>query len=116
MASVIKHMALDRGSVRKVDEDGRLILSSTATFKANVCGYHGSEIPDAQRLGLDTNRIYHLLRYPAELARGAARFEGKPLLVLHKVLAADAYPHERVVGSVNNVRSEPPCLQAGLSV
>jgi hypothetical protein len=55
-------MALDKATVRRVDQDGRLYIETTNLSKANVCPYYGDEIPDFGRLGLDRR----LAEIPAE--------------------------------------------------
>jgi len=96
-------IAMDRASsVRSYDADGRLHLRVTNISKANVCGYLGREIPAWDTLGLDPDRIYNLLRDPAELAAGAATFNNLPVLSEHvPVTAYDDGSHKPglVVGS-----------------
>lgn len=92
-------LALDRASVRRIDDDGRLHVEITNISKANICPYNGSEIPGCEALGLDPNRVYHLLRDPAELAKAAPTFNNIPLLSEHvPVNAVDHHP-ELVIGS-----------------
>ena len=111
------HIALDRASVRTIDPtSGHLHVSVTNISKANVCPYNGAEIPDAERLGLAPNRVYMLLRDPAELEKAAPTFEGKPLLDLHKPQSAADHDHNLTVGSVSNIRWSDPYLQASLAV
>lgn len=92
-------LALDRASVRTIDADGRMHVEITNISKANICPYNGSEIPGCEALGLDPNRVYHLLRDPAELAKAAPTFNNIPLLSEHvPVNAVDHHP-ELVIGS-----------------
>ena len=65
---------------RTFDLDGRLRVEKTNISKANVCGYRGAEIPDAEALGLDLNRTYRLLRDPDELKKAAKSFAQIPIL------------------------------------
>lgn len=110
-------IALDRASVRTYDQDGHLHVEVTPISKANVCPYWGREIPDAEALGLDPNRVYRLLRHPDEIARGAPTFAGKPLLLGHTPVSADDHPTEKVVGTIGDgVRFEAPYLVAPLTV
>ena len=92
-------LAFDRASVRTYDEDGRLHIALTHISKANVCPYKGSEIPDAEELGLDPDKVYQLLRDPLELEKSAPTFNNLPLLNDH--IAVSAYDHkpEMTVGS-----------------
>jgi hypothetical protein len=108
--------ALDRASVREIDQDGHLHIAESPISKATVNPYRGSEIPDYDTLGLDPNRVYMLLRDPAELEKAAASFEGKPLLNLHRPQTAEDHDKGLTVGSVNSVRWEAPYLMAALHV
>ena len=64
-------MALDyaAASRRSIDVDGRLHVSGVPLTMAAVNVYAGSEIPDAEALGLDPNQQYRLLRDPDEVAK-----------------------------------------------
>lgn len=107
-------LAFDRAaSARTYDADGHLHVTNVPISKAAVNPYRGSEIPNWQGLGLDGNRIYQLLRDPAELEKAAASFNGKPLLNLHKPQTAADHDHDLHVGSVHNVFWDPPYLRAG---
>lgn len=77
-------LAMDRGTVRSFDEFGRLRVAVSNISKANVCPYYGRDIPDSETLGLDANRIYMLLRDPAELAKAAPTFNSLPILTEHR--------------------------------
>lgn len=110
-------LALDRSSVRRVDADGHLHVERTPISKANVSPYYGREIPDSQRLGLDPNRIYRLLRDPEELKKAAPTFAGKPLLIDHQPVSSSDHPKDKITGSIGqDVRWEAPFLTAPLSV
>lgn len=67
--------------------------------KANVCPYRGAEIPRWQELGLDADRVYQLLRDPAELEKAASTFNNLPVLKEHVHVTADDPRHHLVVGS-----------------
>ena len=54
---------------RRYDADGRLHILRTPISKATVNPYYGREIPDADKLGLEPERVYYLLRDPGELAK-----------------------------------------------
>jgi hypothetical protein len=110
-------IALDRAaSVRTIDQDGHMHIADSAISKANVCGYRGSEIPDYEHLGLQPDKLYQLLRDPAELEKAADSFNGKPLLIEHKPQTAADHDRELTVGSVGNVRWEAPYLRGELAV
>jgi len=90
--------AFDR-SERFKDVDGRLHVRVSNLSKAMVNPYRGSEIPNWQGLGLNPDKVYHLLRDPAELAKGAHTFNNLPLMSRHVIVSA-ADPHERhIAGS-----------------
>ena len=110
-------MALDRASVRTIDpKNGHLHVRLANIAAARVNNYATEEIPNWRELGLTPNRLYSLLRPPAELAKAAASFNGKPLVDLHKQQDAGAHDRNVVVGSVSNVQWNPPYLQAEMTV
>lgn len=92
-------LALDRDTVRELDRDGRMRVSKANISRACVNPYRGREIPDWQKLGLDPDKIYHLLRDPEELKKAAKSFNGVQILRKHvPVNAQDHQPYD-VVGS-----------------
>ncbi len=109
-------LALDRASARTIDADGHLHVAASNISKAQVSGYLGREIPDCENLGLQPDRLYQLLRDPAELEKAAASFNGKPLLITHKPQTAAEHDHELTVGAVSNVAWQAPFLTAELAV
>lgn len=92
-------LAFDRATVRTVDQDGRLHVEITNISKANICPYKGSEIPGADELGLEADRVYYLLRDPQELAKAAPTFNNLPLLSEHIPVSAEDPQKDVVVGS-----------------
>lgn len=120
VGAVDEKIALDRASVREVDQDGRLGVEITNISKANVCPYVGREIPGAEELGLDPDRIYFLLRDPEELERAAESFNNLPLLSQHvPVFAADYSETAKryVVGATgSDATFERPYLRNSLKV
>lgn len=103
--------------MRRKDADGHLHVEWSNISKANVCPYYGYEIPGAEALGLDPNRIYMLYRDPVELAAAASTFAGKPLLLHHKPVTSEDHPTELVIGSIGTtVEWKAPYLRAPLSV
>lgn len=109
-------LALDRAS-RTYDADGRLHVAIANISKANVCCYSGKEIPDADRLGLNPEEAYFLLRDPDELAKGASTFRNLPLLWKHvPVTAVDHHP-ELVIGATgSDAKFVSPYLQNSLVI
>jgi len=109
-------LAFDR-SARTYDADGRLHVALTNISKATVNPYYGREIPGYKDLGLDADKIYHLLRAPEELAKGSASFNNIPLLSKHIPVSADEPRKELVVGSTGtDAVFNEPFLQNSLVV
>lgn len=114
----MKHdrITLDRASVRQVDQDGHMRVDLSNISKAQVAPYLGSEIPNGQALGLAPSRTYMLLRDPAELAKAASGFNGKPILMTHKPVSAADHPHRIVVGALGtDVAFRAPYLQGSMT-
>lgn len=91
-------LAFDK-SVRTVDQDGRMHVQISNISKATVNPYRGNEIPDAEQLGLDPDKVYYLLRDPAELEKAAPTFNNIPVLDRHIPVTVDDPQKDRVVGS-----------------
>lgn len=93
-------LALDKAStVRSVNDFGFLKVVISPISKATVNPYRGAEIPNWQSLGLDPDRIYFLLRDPAELLRAVKTFNNVPILSRHVPVFADNPPKELIVGA-----------------
>lgn len=97
---VDQQIAMDRGTVRSFDRDGRLRVSKTNISKANICPYYGHEIPGADILGLDPNRRYALLRHPDEIRKAAKTSNNVPLLITHVPVDADDHQPDKIVGAL----------------
>ena len=97
--------AFDTASVRTYDQDGMMHVALTPISKANVCVYYGKEIPDYEKLGLDPNKAYRLLRDPEELKKAVSTFNNKPVLNKHIGVTVIDPPKEAIVGSTGE-RSE----------
>jgi hypothetical protein len=110
-------IAFDFSSVRSKDQDGRLKVELTNISKANVCPYYGYEIPDAEALGLDPNRIYKLYRDPEELRLAAETSNGIQLMQEHIAVSPDEPMQMQVVGSTGtDAVFEDPYLKNSLVV
>lgn len=110
-------IALDRSTVRRVDQDGHLFVEMTPISKANVCPYYGREIPDYEALGLDPEKTYRLYRDAGELAKAVSTFAGKPLLLDHTPVSAEDHPTDKIVGSIgDDVQFNAPYLMAPLNI
>jgi hypothetical protein len=116
-ARPVGRLALDRASVRTFDQDGRLHVAIANISKANVCGYLGREIPDFEKLGLNPDRLYQLLRPADELAKAAATFNNLPLLSQHVPVDARDHRPDLVVGALGTQsKFVAPYLQNSLVV
>lgn len=110
-------LAYDKQSVRAYSKDGHLHVEETNISKACVNPYMGKEIPNWKTLGLQPDKVYKLFRHPEELKKGAATFDGKPLLSEHVGVTSDAHRKDITIGSVGTgVRYEHPYLKAPLAV
>ncbi|MBO1329254.1 DUF2213 domain-containing protein [Acetobacter suratthaniensis] len=109
-------LAYDRaGSVRLIDEDGRLRVAVTPISKAAVNRYFGREIPGAQALGLAPDRSYRLLRAPDELEKAADSFNSIPVLAEHVHVTAQTPRPDLVVGATGtDARFTDPYLTNAL--
>lgn len=110
-------ITFDAASVRSYDADGRMKVSMTPISKAAVNPYLGKEIPNAEGLGLDPEKIYHLFRDPRELKKGAASFNGVPVLLKHEVVSAADPKKDIVVGStLSHANFDGTYLNNGLTI
>ena len=110
-------LAFDRASLRSFDRDGRMHVAMTPISKANICPYHGREIPDYGQLGLDADRVYQLLRDPDELKRAAPTFNNLPVLSRHVPVSAADHRPDLVVGSTGtDTAMAGPYLRTSLVV
>ncbi len=111
------HLAFDKSTVRTVDQDGRLHVGVSNISKSTVNPYRGSEIPDNDKLGLDPDKVYYLLRDPAELEKAAATFNNIPILDKHIPVHADDPQKDNVVGSTGTDASfDEPYLRNSLVI
>jgi len=109
-------LALD-ASARSVDIDGRLHIALSHISKAMVCPYYGWEIPDFEKLGLDSDKLYYLLRPPEELQRAAPTFARLPILSKHIPVSSADIQSDLIVGAVgSDVTYNDPYLDADLAI
>lgn len=92
-------VVFDRSSVRSYDADGKLHVAATNITKANICPYYGREIPNADELGLQPDKLYQLLRDPEELQKAAPTANNLQVLKQHERVHADDHKPDLVVGS-----------------
>lgn len=112
---VTRNIAFDE-SVRSIDESGHLRIAKTVISKAQVDPYFGREIPGYEAMSLDPNRIYQMLRCPAELEKSAATAKGKQILFKHIYVDSKTPEKELTVGSIgSDVTYEDGKLYADLT-
>lgn len=112
-----ERLAFDRASVRSFDKVGRLQVAISNISKANVCPYYGREIPNAEALGLEPDKIYRLWRHPEELKKAAPTFNNIPLLCIHTPDFPGDPPREYRVGVTHSSAAfDGTYLTNGLSV
>lgn len=90
-------------TARHKDGNGHLIVDRTCITKAAINPYKGKEIPNWQALGLDPNKVYMLLRCPAELQRALPTFQGLQLLERHTPVSSEEPEKDSTVGSIGTV-------------
>lgn len=95
-------VAFDKASARHYDDNGFLIIDSTVITKAAVNPYYGKEIPGYESLGLDPEKIYNMLRDPAELEKGMHTLGEKQLLIKHIFVSADEPQKESIAGTIGS--------------
>lgn len=110
-------IALDRDSVRNVDSAGRMHVELANICKACVSPYRGSEIPNWEKLGLDPDKIYQLLRDPEELEKATPTANGIQILRKHIPVTADDHQPWDVIGAVGtNAKWRDPYIQNALTL
>ena len=103
-------------TARTYDNVGRLHINRSHISKACVNPYYGREIPGADALGLEPDKIYYLLRSPEELTKAASSFARLPILSKHVPVTAEDLPTEFIVGAVgSDVEFLHPYLDADTS-
>lgn len=102
-------------SARTTDAAGRLHISRSHISKATVNPYYGREIPGSEALGLNPDKIYQMLRDPAELAASASTFARLPILSEHIPVSADEPRQDLIIGAIGSVvEFNDPYLDADL--
>lgn len=98
---VIRGVSFDE-SVRSVDESGHLHVSKTIISKAQIDPYFGREIPGYDKLGLEPDRIYQMLRCPIELEKSADTARGKQILFKHIYVDSTTPEKELTIGAIGS--------------
>jgi hypothetical protein len=108
-------LAFDAATARHKDADGQLHIALSHISKATVNPYYGREIPGYEKLGLDPDKVYRMLRHPDELAKGAHTFARKQILGKHIIISANEPEKQHIVGAIgSNVSFNEPYLDADL--
>src|SRR6266550_287333 len=84
---------------RTYDDVGRLHVGNCNISKSTVNPYYGKEIPDYEKLGLDPEKKYMLLRHPDELQKAERTFNNLPILKKHVPVSAEAPRQDLIIGS-----------------
>lgn len=110
-------LAMDKATVRTINGFGQMFVDVSNISKAGVNPYRGNEIPRHAELGLGADRVYRLLRCPAELAKAVDTFNGLPLLDRHVPVTAERPSQDRIVGALGtDATFDEPFLRNSLSV
>jgi uncharacterized protein len=113
----MKHsITFDFATSRSKTVDGYLLVSDCRITRACVSQYLGVELPDSDRLGVDPNGLYSVLRDPRALREAVKTFDGIPLLREHAPVSAAAVPQDLIIGSVSNPRWQSPFIVADLTI
>lgn len=112
-------LALDRASVRTIDDNGNLHISVSPLTRVQVAQYLGREIPGWEKLGLKPDQIYRGYRPPEELRRPetVASINGIPIQLDHHPDFPDDPAKETRVGATGDQgRFENPYLMNSLHI
>ena len=106
------------GPTKSTLRRGRAIAHQrTPISKATVNPYYGREIPEADNLGLEPERVYYLLRDPGELAKAALSFARNQLMFKHTAVSADDPKQDSIAGTIGSeVEFQAPYLIADLCI
>lgn len=116
MVTATANYAFDKQSARSFDADGRMRVRDCVISVSEINPYYGKEIPRSADLGLAPNTVYDLYRDPGELERGAASFNGLPLMIRHIAQTAKEPRKDYIGGSVVNAHYTDGKLRADLLV
>lgn len=106
----------DPESVRDFDTFGRMHVKQTPLTKAAVNEYYGHEIPNAEKLGLDPQRKYKLLRDPDELKKAVPTANNQPVMARHIAQSPDDPHQDKIVGTTGtNADYEHPYLRNSMA-
>lgn len=90
------------GSNREIDSNGYLRVDSCNITKTQVAPYLGREIPGWKDMGLESEKIYYVLRPEEELKKAASTFNNLPLTRKHIEIDVDDVPKNEIVGSLGD--------------
>lgn len=95
------YLSLSSFSDREIDKNGFMHVKNCIVTKSEVNQYRGNEIPEWERLGLDPNKIYDVLRPAEEIERTLLQMKGLPILDDHDDIHDAAHPQKHIrIGSM----------------
>lgn len=90
------------GSHREIDQNGFLRVDSCNITKTQVACYLGREIPGWRDMGLESEKIYYVLRPENELRKAVPTFNNLPLTREHIEVDVENVPKDKIVGSLGD--------------
>lgn len=90
------------GSNREVDGNGFLRVDANNITKTQVAPYLGREIPHWKDFGLESEKVYYVLRPEEELKKAVKTFNNLPLTRKHIEVDVDNVPKEDIIGSMGD--------------
>ena len=90
------------GSNREFDPNGYLRVDMNNITKTQVAPYLGREIPHWKEFGLDSDKVYYVLRPEDELKKAVKTFNNLPLTRKHIEVDVDNVPKEDIIGSMGD--------------
>ena len=89
-------------SKREIDSNGYLRVDMSNITKTQVAPYLGREIPNWKEFGLESDKIYYVLRPEEELKKAVPTFNNLPLTREHIEVDVENVPKEKIVGSLGD--------------
>ena len=104
-------------SKREIDQNGYLRVDMSNITKAQVAPYLGKEIPNWKEFGLESDKIYYVLRPEEELKKAVPTFNNLPLTREHIEVDVENVPKDKIVGSLGDrAEYDTPYLRNSLIV
>jgi len=106
-------------SVREKDDNGYLHVAVSNLTKEQIAPYIGNTLPGWKENNLEPEKLYKIYRAGNEIEKGAATFNGLPLMLDHWSMDAKTIGQvkDKVVGSLGtDARYEEPYLKNSIIV